>query len=433
VNAALARLLALSDDARRAVLRAMTADERRRVLEEWRIWALPGQTAPRGDWRTWLIRAGRGFGKTRAGAEYVHAVARADPGARIALVGHVIDDVTRVMIEGESGLIATARADEPVRWTRSRGVVEFAGGAVATAYSASAPEKLRGPQHHAAWCDELAKWGAGGEAAWDNLAMGLRLGERPRVLVTTTPRATPLLRRIMAAADTVETRGRTRDNPHLPDSFIEAMIAEYGESAKGRQELDGELIEDVEGALWTRAMLKAARIGTPPALARVVVGVDPPAGTTGDACGIVAAGLAADGRGVVLEDASVSGERPEGWARAVAACAARWGADRVIAEANQGGAMVEHVLRGAEATLPVRLVHASRGKAARAEPIAALYERGRVVHAGDFPALEDEYCGLVPGGGYQGPGRSPDRADACIWALSALMLGRGGAARVRVA
>jgi len=418
---------------RAALIEQLTPAEQRALNEAWPLWRLPGQTPPPGDWRIWMIRAGRGFGKTRAGAEWVSALARASPDARIALVGATADDVRQVMIEGESGLIAVARYGEAIEWHATLGTLRFANGALAQAYSAETPDRLRGPQHSAAWCDELAKWRRG-DAAWDNLMLGLRLGQAPRVLITTTPRPTALMRRIMALPGFVETRGRTRDNPHLAEGVIAAMEAAYGGTRLGRQELDGELIEDVPGALWTRAMIEAVHVDRSPALVRTVIGVDPPAGSahgTGDACGIVAAGLAADGTGYVIEDASVIATSPEGWARAVADCAARHGAHRIIAERNNGGQMVASVLLAADARLPVRLVHAAHGKAARAEPVAALYERGRVRHAGRFPALEDELCGLVAAGGYHGPGRSPDRADALVWALTELMLGRGGTAAVR--
>lgn len=270
--------------------------------------------------------------------------------------------------------------------------------------------------------------------AWNNLLMGLRLGDDPRALVTTTPRTTQLMRQVMAAPGTVETRGATRDNPHLPARFVQAMEAAYGGTRLGRQELEGEMMADVVGALWPRALIEAQRIavGAVPRLRRIVVAVDPPASAGGDACGIVAAALGVDDCGYVLEDASVAGASPEGWARAVAACAARHGADRVVAEKNQGGDMVGRVLEIADTGLPVTLVHASRGKVARAEPVAALYERRRVWHAGAFPALEDELAGLQVGGGYEGPGRSPDRADACVWALTALLLDVRGEASVRV-
>ena len=251
-------------------------------------------------------------------------------------------------------------------------------------------------------------------------------------MVTTTPRAVPLLRRVMQEDGVVLTKGRTEDNRgNLPARFVQAMRATYGTSLLARQELDGELIEDLPGALWTRGLIEACREPAASAPAqRIVVGVDPPASAEGDACGIVVAALGADGIGRVLADASLEGASPERWARGVAEAARAWQADRVVAEANQGGDMVASVLRAADLMLPLRLVHARRGKAARAEPVAALYEAGRVRHAGTFPALEDELCGLIVGGEYQGPGRSPDRADALVWALTELMLARGGEPRV---
>ena len=424
------RLAALSPDDRQWVLQGLTSPQKRALAEHWPCWAHLGQIAPPRDWRVWLIRAGRGFGKTRAGAEWVSDLARQRPNARIALVGGTIDDVQRVMIEGQSGLIAVAKAGESYVWRRDAGEFDFESGARAFVFSAEAPDKLRGPEHHAAWCDELAKW-RDGDRAWDNLLLGLRLGDHPRVLITTTPRPNALLRRIMAVPGLAETIGRMCDNPHLPGGFTTAMEELYRGTRLGRQELDGELIDDVPGALWTRAGLEAVRVRRAAALVRVVVAVDPPAGGEGgDACGIVAAGLGTDGLGYVLEDASVAGASPEGWARAVAGCAARHAAECVVAEKNQGGEMVRSVLLGAEAGLPLKLVHASRGKVARAEPVALLYERGKVRHVGAFPALEDEMCGLGVGGDYAGPGRSPDRADALVWALSELLLGRRGKARI---
>ena len=431
----IAALLALPEDERAKMIRQLKPAYRRELAERWEGgWAQPGQAAPAGDWRIWLIRAGRGFGKTRAGAEWVTGLAAA-PDIRIALVGATEADVRRVMIDGPSGLRAVARTGRMPRYTMHRGEVRWPNGASAFVYSADVPDQLRGPEHDAAWCDELAKWRRG-DAAWDNLMMGLRRGSQPRVLVTTTPRPTALMKRVLRARGLVETRGRTRDNPFLPDAFVADVEDAYGGTALGRQELDGEMIEELIGALWSRAGLEAGRCDAPAEMVRVVVGVDPPAGTSdgagvGDACGIVAVGLDGDGIGYVLADASVAAASPEGWARAVAACAARHRADRVVAEANQGGQMVRSVLQAADVTLPVTLVRASRGKVARAEPVATLYERGRVRHCGRFPALEDEMCGLVAGGGYQGPGRSPDRADALVWALSELMLGRRAQAGVR--
>lgn len=425
----------LTESERLSVLRGLNVAQKRELARRWYGFENDGQREPRGDWRIWLIQAGRGFGKTRAGAEWVSQVARDVPGARIALVAATMADGERVMIEGASGLIAVARDHEPVRWVRERRELRFASGAVAMLYSAEAGEELRGPEHHVAWCDELAKWRRG-EAAWDNVMMGLRLGERPRVVVTTTPRGNAVMRRIKAAPGIAETFGRTRDNPHLPDNFVVAMLESYGGTRLGRQELDGEMLEDVEGAMWTRALVERCRvsagdIGKP---VRVVIGVDPPATSHGDACGIVVAALLRDGRLAVVDDASVERALPAVWAQAVAAAAARWGADRVVAESNMGGEMVAGTLRQADLALPVVPVHASIGKARRAEPVALAYERGQVVHAGAFAALEDELCGLQIGGGYAGPGRSPDRADACVWALAALLEGMraGKAPGVRV-
>lgn len=409
---------------RLSVLRGLSVAQKREFARRWYGFENDGQREPQGDWRIWLIQAGRGFGKTRAGAEWVSEVARTIPGARIALVAATMADGQRVMIEGPSGLIAVARDHEPVRWVRERRELRFANGAVAMLYSAEAGEELRGPEHHVAWCDELAKWRRG-EAAWDNLIMGLRLGERSRVVVTTTPRPNAVMRRIKAAPGIVETFGRTRDNPHLPDDFVVAMLASYGGTRLGRQELDGELLEDVEGAMWTRALIERCRVDAESVgkAVRVVIGVDPPASAGGDACGIIVAAELRDGRLAVVEDASVERPPPGVWAQAVAAAAARWGAERVVAESNMGGEMVEAVLRQADMTLPVVPVRASAGKVRRAEPVALAYERGQVVHAGVFADLEDQLCGLQMGGGYAGPGRSPDRADACVWALAALLAG----------
>ncbi len=410
-----------------------------RLDHEWSWQARPEQLAPQGDWATWLVMAGRGFGKTRAGAEWVRGVAERDGKARIALVAATLGEARSVMVEGESGLLAIAPWWCRPSFAPALRKLTWPTGAVATLHGAAEPESLRGPQFSHGWADEIAKW-PGGEGAWDNLTMGMRLGERPQLVATTTPRPVPLVRRLLARSgrDLVVTRGRTADNEaNLAEGFVAAMLSDYGGTRLGRQELDGEMIEEAEGALWSRALIERCRVRHVPGsgggapLSRVVVGVDPPAGVGGDACGIVIVGLGGEGRGYVLADASVEGLGPEGWARAVAVAAATHGADRVIAEANQGGAMVESVLRAAEAGLPVRLVHASRGKVARAEPVAALYETGRVAHRGAFPALEDEMCGLVTGGGYVGPGRSPDRADALVWALSELMLGRRGEMRVR--
>ncbi|MFM6852803.1 MAG: terminase large subunit domain-containing protein, partial [Sphingopyxis sp.] len=384
------------------------------LAQDWRAHARPQQLPPGGEWRVWLMLAGRGFGKTRAGAEWIDQMARQNPGCTIALVGASQQDVRDVMIEGESGLMnLPGRRVRPI-YNPALRRLSWPGGSVARCYSAAEPEGLRGPQHHYAWADEVARWsastgdgGARGVAAWDNLLMGLRLGDAPRVLATSTPRALPIIRTILALPDVVVTGGSTMANAaNLPGAFMDAMVRTYGGTALGRQEIGGELVEDIAGALWTRATLEACRVdgAAPPRdVVRVVVGVDPPASARGDGCGIVVCGLGADGVARVLADASLGKVGPERWARAVADTAAAWNADRVIAEANQGGDMVASVLRAADVRLPVKLVHASVGKSARAEPIAAFYEAGRVRHRGDFAALEDQLCGLLAGGGYAGP------------------------------
>jgi phage terminase large subunit-like protein len=433
----LTRLLDADPAERERELALMTDEQRKEFRTHWGLWGRTEQKPPAGDWRTWLIMAGRGFGKTRAGAEWIRAIAEADPEARIALVAASLGEARAVMVEGESGLLAVS---PPGRWPDyepSLRRLSWPNGAQATLYSAGEPDSLRGPQHSHAWCDEVAKWdNAAGRAlsAWDNLLLGLRLGEQPRIVATTTPRAVPLMHRLLAEADEdlAVTRGRSEDNAHnLPPRYLRDVRRSFGRTLLGRQELDGELIADLPGALWTRGMIENCRETLPPAMTRVVVGVDPPASSGGDACGIVVVGLGEDGVARVLHDGSLLKPSPERWARKVARTSEAWHADRVIAEANQGGAMVASVLRASGHALPLKLVHASRGKVARAEPVAALYETGRVRHAGVFAALEDEMCGLISGGAYQGPGRSPDRADALVWALTELMLGRAGMPRVR--
>lgn len=420
-----------------ALLQDLSGEEAAKLARHWPFWARPEQLAPEGNWRVWLICAGRGFGKTRTGAEWVRQIAHHLPDARIALVASSLAEARAVMVEGESGLLACCRTDRlKAEFEPSRRLVQWANGAAAMLYSAAEPESLRGPQHSHAWCDEIAKWdNASGRAidAWDNLEMGLRLGDQPQALATTTPRAVPLMRRLMADDQVAITRGRTQDNTaHLPAHYLAAMARQYGKSALGRQELDGELLTDIEGALWNRSMIETSRIAMAAApLVRVVVAVDPPASARGDECGIVVAGRDAAGTAYILADTSVARPSPERWARAVATTALEWSADRVVAEANQGGDMVANVLRAADCVMPIKLVHATRGKTVRAEPVAALYEAGRVRHVGQFAQLEDQLCGLMTGGDYTGPGRSPDRADALIWALTELMLGQRGAPRVQ--
>jgi phage terminase large subunit-like protein len=402
------------------------------------FWALPHQVPPQGDWTTWVVMGGRGAGKTRAGAEWVRAQVEgarpADKGAcrRVALVGETIEQVREVMIFGDSGIMACCPPDRKPEWHAARKVLVWPNGAEAWVMSASNPEALRGPQFDCAWVDELAKWKRARET-WDMLQFALRLGDHPRQMVTTTPRNVAVLRELLSARDTVVTTAPTSANKvNLAKTFLDKVYADYGGSRLGRQELDGELLGDVEGALWHLSGFDAGRLEQAPQMDRVVVAVDPPASSrkTSDACGIVVVGVQMNGppqdwRAFVLADETVQGATPNVWAQAVVGAAKRFEADRVVAEVNQGGDMVEAVLRQQSALLPYRAVRATRGKTTRAEPVAALYEQGRVAHVGALRDLEDQMCEMTLSG-FKGAG-SPDRVDALVWALTDLMIDPGAA------
>lgn len=371
-----------------------------------------------------MLLGGRGAGKTRAGAEWVRELALGElaHNGRIALVGETYADVREVMVEGVSGILSVHGTVQRPIWKRSLNRLEWDNGCIAQAFSAEDPEGLRGPQFSAAWVDELAKWRKADDA-WDMLQFGLRLGENPRQVVTTTPRAVPILKRLLAETGVVVSRATTQDNAaNLAPTFLQNIVNRYTGTRLGRQELLGELIEDRADALWQRSDIEACRVVVVPVLERIVVAVDPPAtsGKNADACGIVIAGLAKSGTAFVLEDATVEQATPLRWASSAVAAFHRHNADRILAEVNQGGEMVASVLRQVDADVPLKLVHARRGKWLRAEPVAALYEQNRVHHVGAFSQLEDEMClfGLdgLPGGG------SPDRLDALVWALSELCL-----------
>ncbi|MDE4304388.1 terminase family protein [Phaeobacter gallaeciensis] len=397
------------------------------------VWAHPHQLPPEGDWRCWVILGGRGAGKTRAGAEWLRAqVEGATPLAvgkarRVALIAETYDQVRDVMIHGDSGLLACSPSDRRPTWKPSERKLIWANGAMAQAFSAHDPEALRGPQFDAAWADELAKWKKGRDC-WDMLQFALRLGTHPQVCVTSTPRNTRLLRDLLARDSTAQSHAATEANrAHLAPSFLTEVRARYAGSRLGRQELDGVLLSDVEGALWSAEQLERGRVETAPRLSRVVVAVDPAvsAGKSSDACGLVVAGAITDGppqdwRAVVLADRTQEGAQPLAWAQAAIRARDEFDADRLVAEVNQGGALVESVLRQVDPMVPFRALHAARGKAARAEPVAALYEQGRVAHLPGLAALEDQMCQMTARG-YLGQG-SPDRLDALVWALHELMI-----------
>lgn len=397
------------------------------------FWALPHQLPPAGAWKTWVIMGGRGAGKTRAGSEWVRAEVEgagpADLGRsrRVALVGETVDQVIAVMIEGESGILACSPPDRRPEWLATKKQLVWPNGAIAQVFSAHEPDSLRGPQFDAAWVDELAKWPKA-EQAWDQLQFGLRLGENPRQVVTTTPQNVGVLKDILKNPSTVMTHAPTEANrAYLAASFLEEVRTRYAGTTKGAQELDGLLIEDAEGALWTTAMLEAGRISEPPRLQRIVVAVDPPVTGHGksDECGIVVVGAMTEGptqdwQAVVLADCSVKGASPDQWARAAIAAMDRFGADRLVAEVNQGGDLVEKVIRQVDPLVPYRAVRASKGKSARAEPVSALYEQGRVSHVRGLAALEAQMLQMTRHG-YVGKG-SPDRVDALVWALTDLIV-----------
>lgn len=347
------------------------------------------------------MTGGRGAGKTRLGAEWVNALVRGLPPfaldgqryGRIALIGETLADVREVMIDGVSGIVAVARQGRP-EFEATRRRLVWPSGAVAQMFSAEDPESLRGPQFDAAWCDELAKW-KNAQACFDMLQFCMRVGPRPMQLITTTPRPTKLVKRLLTDGVFAVTRLRTQANErNLAGGFVAALKRRYEGTRLGRQELGGELIEEREDALWSRAMLEAAALDDCPELGRIVVAVDPPASAkkSSDACGIVAAGLDGDGIVVVLADATLNAARPQDWAGAAVALYHRLEADCLVAEVNQGGDMVSAVIRAADASVPVKPVRARRGKWIRAEPVAMLYQQGRVRHAGRFAALEDEMC-----------------------------------------
>jgi phage terminase large subunit-like protein len=420
-NSRVSWIVTLPPKQRAEILSQLTKTEAAQVAYDWRLWAREKQLPPPGDWRVWLLLAGRGFGKTLAITQWALAQARAMPKSRGALVAPTEGDARDVLVEGESGILIIAPPDFMPKYEPSKRRLTFPNGSTARLFSADEPNRLRGPQHHWAICDEIAAWGQ--PEALDMLLLGLRLGENPRAAIATTPRPTAIIRRLLDDPTVAVTRGSTYENrANLAPAFFEGIVSRYAGTRIGRQEIDGEVLDEAAGRLFRREMIDF--VAEAPPLKRIVVAIDPAvtAGADSDETGIVAAGVGFDDHGYVLEDASVKAS-PGEWARAAVEAYRRWDADRIVAEVNNGGDLVAHTIRTVDADVPLTLVRASRGKLARAEPVAALYEQGKVHHAGVFEALERQMC--------EGWAKSPDRMDALVWAITELMSEPAGTPRIR--
>lgn len=407
---------------RAAFLDSLAPIELEQLIYRWSFWARPDQLPPAGEWRTWLLLGGRGSGKTRSAAEWVRSEIEGGRRRHVGIIGPTSDAVRRIQVEGPSGILSIAPPWARPTFEPALRRLKWPNGSIAYLFSAEEPDRLRGPNLDGCWVDELAACPQASDL-WDMLAMAVRVagpkGDAPAIVVTTTPRPIKILKDIIAAPSTKITKAKTLDNtPNLDAATLKHLIDRYGGTTLGRQELDAEILDQIDGALWSRSMIEDQRITRVPALKRVVVAVDPAvANGTGDECGIVAAGLGEDNHAYILADWS-GRMSPERWARRAIELYHAQGADRLIAEANNGGELVRITMRAVDASVPVRLVHAARGKQARAEPIAALYEQKRVHHVGAFPELEDQLCNWAPLEG----GPSPDRLDALVWALAELML-----------
>lgn len=423
----------LSDEDFQSVLAELGQDATEELLYDWKFWARPDQLEPQGKYKIWMPLAGRGWGKTRTGAETVREWVKQGLG-RIACVAPTKGDVRRVMVEGNSGLLNICwKGDKTHRganmgfpvWSPTNNTITWANGARAEFFSAEDPERLRGPQFHASWCDELAAW-RNMQETWDMLQFTLRLGRNPKILVTTTPKPVKLIRRVIALSkedpqNYIVSTGSSYDNADNID--LEALKA-YEGTRLGRQELYAEVLEEAAGALWSVELIDKCQTYAEDVdldkLLRIVVAVDPAitSNNESDMTGIVVAGIDVNGHGIVLEDCTEQ-LTPAGWAKKAIELYGKYGADRIVAERNQGGDMVRHTIETEDPSVPIRLVHASRGKYARAEPVAALYEQGKVKHLPGLDELEQQMVTWEPLGSMG----SPDRLDALVWAITDLMLG----------
>ena len=405
-------------------IQGLSTEAAERLLYDWSIWARENQITPAGDWFVWLILAGRGWGKTRVGAEQIRSWQEQGV-SRFALIGQTPAEVRDVMIEGESGILAISPKWNKPKYEPSKRRLTWPNGATAIIYSGENPEVLRGPQHEKAWVDELAKFRYP-QDTWDNLIFGMRLGDNPQIVVTTTPKPVRILKDLIKAKSTSITKGSTYENrENLAQVFLDVVLEKYEGTRLGRQELNAEMLEDNPGALWVRDWIEKNRTTKLPEMVRIVVAIDPAvtSSKTSDETGIVVAGIDQERHGYVLEDITMRAT-PEQWARAAVTAYYKWNADRVVGEANNGGDMIETIIRGIDNNISYKKVWASRGKATRAEPISALYEQNKIHHAGYFALLEDELCEWEPGQ------PSPNRLDACVWAFTELLLKGGQAIRV---
>jgi phage terminase large subunit-like protein len=423
-------LASLNEQERTKILSGYTEDQLKALLYDWDFWARPKQKAPKEDFGTWLLLAGRGWGKTRVAAEQIRKWKEQGYG-RFAIVAETAADARDVLVEGPSGVLNISPPWDRPKYEPSKRRITWDNGAWATTYSGEDPEQLRGPEHEKALVDELAKYKYPQET-WDNLQFGLRLGDNPQVILATTPKPIKTLKEIIAAPDTIITKGSTFENrSNLAVKFFERIVSKYDGTRLGRQELYAELLDDNPNALWQRDNINADRVDKAPELMRIVVAIDPavsdPNKTDGepDEAGIIVAGVDYNGHAYILDDASLQAS-PDKWMGVAIHRYHKWFADRIIAEKNNGGDMVEYLLRTKDAHIPYTGVWASRGKYVRAEPIAALYEQHRVHHVGTFGALEDELCEWTPGD------KSPNRLDGLVWALTELMLPKKGKLRVEI-
>ena len=407
------RTLPASEQIRR--IGELTDAEAESLLRDWDWNSRPNQVAPPDPWTTWLVLAGRGFGKTRIGAEQVRIWVRKYP--YVNLIGATSDDARDIMIEGESGILAICPKDERPRYLSHKRQLQWPNGAKSLIFTADEPERLRGKQHMKLWGDEFCAWRY--PEAWDQAAFGLRLGDNPQAIVTTTPKPTKALKALITDPGTVVTRGSTYDNKsNLAPSFLTKIVGKYEGTRLGRQELGAEILDDNPGALWQRVKIDELRVKAAPAMKRIVVAIDPAATSNRDSdeTGITVEGLGFDGHGYLLADVSLRGT-PDEWGRVAVNAYHDFKADRIIGETNNGGEMVEHVIRSIDKNIPFKAVHASRGKVTRAEPISALTEQGKIHHVGCFPVLEDQMCEYDP----RTAKFSPDRMDSAVWGFTELM------------